>query len=86
MEELHDGTIRCKENHFCFNSSSSLFSDVLDWTILQHCKHWTIFWMLKVSEIGKENVQLVLGCITNHKLDLFCFGLFSLWLSFLSDI
>lgn len=23
-------TIRCNENHFCFNSSSSLFSDVLD--------------------------------------------------------
>lgn len=23
-------SIRCNENHFCFNSSSSLFSDVLD--------------------------------------------------------
>lgn len=86
MKELHDGTVRCNENHFCFNSSSFLFSDALYWTIFKHCKDWIIFWMLKVSEIGKQNVELGLGCITNHKLDLFCFGLFFLWLSFLSDI
>lgn len=66
-------SIRCNENHFCFSSSSSVFSDAFDAVAALGNLLGAKSFRNRKAEWG---ARVWPGCITNRKLVLFCWAFF----------